>query len=105
MEYITEQVGNLYSEHINKIENQIRGIDWNEIIVLTCVPSPCDFTFSKFIIIPHVTFSSMEKLAGSSVLNSTWTSLPGCKKGRKCFGERTISWTSFYKLLCYCKRS
>jgi hypothetical protein len=56
--------------------------------------------FSKFIIIPHVTFSSMEKLATRKAVN-----VPGCKKGRKCFGERTISWTSFLKLLCCYKRS
>jgi hypothetical protein len=69
-------------------------------LFLTYVPLPCDFNFSKFIIIPHVTFSSMEKLAAKKAEN-----VPGCKKGIKCFGERTISWASFFKLLCYYKRS
>ena len=38
----------------------------------------------------HVTFSSMEKVADSSVLDRVRTSLPGCKKGRSCFGDSLI---------------
>jgi hypothetical protein len=51
MEYITKHIGKSLCifEHINKIENHIRGINWNGIIVLTHVPSPCDFTFSKLV--------------------------------------------------------
>ena len=44
----------------------------------------------------HVTFSSMQKVADSSVLDRVRTSLSGCKKGRSCFRDSRIGqilWT------------
>ena len=67
------------------------------------LPSKTFFTLWKFIMTPHVTSSSVvnDGISSSLLVHSIHTSLPGCKKGKQYFGQKTMSRTSFFKPL-YC---